>query len=62
MWRKEQAIWENYRKIIRVSRDVTKKAKASLELSLAEDIKDIKKGFTNKSAEEGRLGEMWGCC
>lgn len=62
MWRKEQAIWEDYRKIIRVGRDVTRKTKARLELSLAEDIKNIKKGFTNKSAEKGRLGEMWGCC
>lgn len=62
MWKKEQAIWEDYRKIIRVGRDVARKAKAYLELSLAEDIKDIKKGFTNKSADIGRLEEMWGCC
>lgn len=41
---------------------MTRKAKAHLELSLAEDIKDIKKGFTNKSAVKGRLGEMCGCC
>lgn len=62
MWKKEQAIWEDYRKTVRVGRDVTRKAKAHLELSLAEDIKNIKKGFTNTSAEKGRLGELWGCC
>lgn len=62
MWKKEQAIWEDYRKIVRVGRDVTRKAKTHLELSLAEDIKDIKKGFTNVSAGKGRLGQMWGCC
>lgn len=61
-WKKEQTIWEDYRKIARVGRDVTRKAKANLELSLAEDIKDIKKGFTYISAEKGRLGEIWGCC
>lgn len=49
MWKKEQAIWEDYRKIIRVGRNVTRKAKAHLELSLAEDIRNIKKGFTNIS-------------
>lgn len=62
MWKKEQAIWEDYRKIVTVGRDVTRKAKAHLELSLGEDIKDIKKGFTKASAEKGRLGEMWSCC
>lgn len=62
MWKKEQAIWEDYRKIVIVGRDVTRKAKAHLELSLAEDIKDIKKGFTNVSAGKGRLGQTWDCC
>jgi len=46
--RKEgQATWEEYRNIVRVCKDATRKAKVHLELNLARDIKDNKKGFFN---------------
>ena len=46
--RKEgQAIWEEYRNMVRACRDATRKAKAHLELQLASDVKNNKKGFFN---------------
>ncbi|PKU34197.1 rna-directed dna polymerase from mobile element jockey-like [Limosa lapponica baueri] len=45
MWKKGLAAWEKYRSAVRVCRDVTRKAKACLELNRARDIKDNKKGF-----------------
>ncbi|GAB0184039.1 mitochondrial enolase superfamily member 1 [Grus japonensis] len=39
------ATWEEYRNIVRVCRDATRKTKAHLELNLARDVKDNKKGF-----------------
>ncbi|GAB0190397.1 mitochondrial enolase superfamily member 1 [Grus japonensis] len=44
MWKKGLATWEEYRNIVRVYRDATRKAKAHLELNLARDVKD-NKGF-----------------
>ncbi|GAB0205688.1 mitochondrial enolase superfamily member 1 [Grus japonensis] len=45
MWKKGEATWEEYRNVVRVCRDATRKAKAHLELKLARDVKDNKKGF-----------------
>ncbi|GAB0182598.1 mitochondrial enolase superfamily member 1 [Grus japonensis] len=45
MWKKGLATWEEYRNIVRVCRNATRKAKAHLELNLARDVKDNKKGF-----------------
>ncbi|GAB0180066.1 mitochondrial enolase superfamily member 1 [Grus japonensis] len=45
MWKKGLAAWEEYRNVVRVCRDATRKAKAHLELNLARDVKDNKKGF-----------------
>ncbi|GAB0208054.1 mitochondrial enolase superfamily member 1 [Grus japonensis] len=45
MWKKGMATWEEYRDVVRVCRDATRKAKAHLELNLARDVKDNKKGF-----------------
>ncbi|GAB0179374.1 mitochondrial enolase superfamily member 1 [Grus japonensis] len=45
MWKKGLATWEEYRNVVRVCRDATRKAKAYLELNLARDVKDNKKGF-----------------
>ncbi|GAB0204618.1 mitochondrial enolase superfamily member 1 [Grus japonensis] len=45
IWRKGAATWEEYRDVIRVCRHETRKAKAHLELNLARDVKDNKKGF-----------------
>ncbi|GAB0204486.1 mitochondrial enolase superfamily member 1 [Grus japonensis] len=44
-WKKGLATWEEYRDVVRECRDATRKAKAHLELSLARDVKDNKKGF-----------------
>ncbi|GAB0205276.1 mitochondrial enolase superfamily member 1 [Grus japonensis] len=45
MWKKGLATWEEYRNVVRVCRDAMRKAKAQLELNLAKDVKDNKKGF-----------------
>ncbi|GAB0180635.1 mitochondrial enolase superfamily member 1 [Grus japonensis] len=45
MWKKGVATWEEYRDVVRECRDATRKAKAHLELKLARDVKDNKKGF-----------------
>ena len=37
--------WEEYRAVVCVCRDRIKKAKAQMELNLARDVKDNKKGF-----------------
>ncbi|PKU31482.1 rna-directed dna polymerase from mobile element jockey-like [Limosa lapponica baueri] len=44
-WKKGLAAWEEYRNTVRVCRDATRKARAHLELNLARDAKDSKKGF-----------------
>jgi len=44
--RKEgQATWEEYRNVIKAHRDSMRKATVHLELNLARDVKDNKKGF-----------------
>ncbi|GAB0208607.1 mitochondrial enolase superfamily member 1 [Grus japonensis] len=45
MWKKGLATWEEYRNVVRICRDATGKAKAHLELNLAGEVKDNKKGF-----------------
>ena len=46
--RKEgQDTWEEYRNVVRACRDAMRKAKAHLELKLARDVKNNKKGFFN---------------
>jgi len=44
MWKEGQAPWEEYRNIVRIYRDKTRKAKVHLELKLARNVKDNKKG------------------
>lgn len=41
-------MWEDYGNTVRICMDMMRKAKAYLEQSLAEDIKDSKKGFYKK--------------
>ena len=50
------------RNVVRACRDVTRKAKAHLELKLARAVKNNKKGSSTKSVAKGRLGKMWGHC
>ena len=47
MWKEGQATWEEYSNVVRARRDATRKAKAHLELKLARDVKNNKKGFFN---------------
>jgi len=47
MWKEGQATWEEYRNVSRACRDATRKAKVHLELNLAKDVKDNKRGFFN---------------
>jgi len=47
MWKEGQATWEEYRNVVRACRDAMRKAKAHLELNLARDVKNNKKGFFN---------------
>jgi len=62
MWKEGQATWEEHRNMVRACRDVTRKAKAHLELKLARAVKNNKKGSSTKSVAKGRLGKMWGHC
>jgi len=45
MWKEGQATWEEYRNAVRACREVTRKAKVHLQVSLAKDVKDKKKDF-----------------
>ena len=45
MWKEGQATCEEYRNVVRSCRDAMRKTKVHLELNLARDVKDIKKGF-----------------
>jgi len=47
MWKEGQATWEEYRNVVRACRDATRKAKVHLELNLARDVKNNKRGFFN---------------
>jgi len=47
MWKEGQATWEEYRNVVRACRDATRKVKVHLELNLARDVKNNKKGFFN---------------
>ena len=44
-WKQGCVSWEKYRAVVRVCRDRVRKAKAQMELNLARDVKDNKKGF-----------------
>jgi len=45
MWKEGKATWEEYRNVVIACRDATRKANVHLELNLAGDVKDNKKGF-----------------
>ena len=45
MWKKGVSNWEEYRNVVRACRDVMWKVKAHLELNLAQEVKDKKRGF-----------------
>ncbi|KFP90774.1 hypothetical protein N311_01836, partial [Apaloderma vittatum] len=44
-WKEGLATWVEYKTVIRACREATRKPKASLELNLAREVKDNRKGF-----------------
>ncbi|RMC16185.1 hypothetical protein DUI87_08399 [Hirundo rustica rustica] len=53
-----RAIWEEYKEIVRQARDKAREAKAQLELNVARDIKDNRKGFYRYVASKRKPGIM----
>jgi len=45
IWKEGQATWEEYKKVFTACRDAMRKAKVHVELNLARDVKDNKKGY-----------------
>ena len=44
-WKQGSVAWEENRAVVCVCRDRIRKAKAQMELNLARDVKDNRKGF-----------------
>ncbi|KFV19397.1 hypothetical protein N340_02194, partial [Tauraco erythrolophus] len=59
-WKQGQAAWEEYREIVRATRDQLRKAKALIELNLARDIKGNKKNFYRYVSDKKRPRENVG--
>lgn len=60
MWKKAQTTRKDYRNIVRTCRDVTRKVKAHLELSLVRAIKDSKKDFYKYISSKRKIKEHVG--
>ncbi|KAK4825362.1 hypothetical protein QYF61_026881 [Mycteria americana] len=58
-WKQGQVSWEEYRDTACLCRDGVRKAKAQLELNLARDAKNNKKGFYSISARKGKLKKAY---
>ncbi|KFV16061.1 hypothetical protein N340_10026, partial [Tauraco erythrolophus] len=56
-WKQGQVAWEEYREIVRATRDQVRKAKALIELNLARDIKGNKKNFYGYVSDKKRSRE-----
>lgn len=54
-WKQDQAPQSECREAVRVSRNETRKAKTDLELNLAKDFQDNKKGFFKSITTKGKL-------
>ncbi|KFV19911.1 hypothetical protein N340_04997, partial [Tauraco erythrolophus] len=59
-WKKGQVAWEEYRAVVRTTRDQVRKAKALIELNLARDIKGNKKNFYRYVSDKKRSRENVG--
>ncbi|KFV02613.1 hypothetical protein N340_00830, partial [Tauraco erythrolophus] len=59
-WKQGQVAWEEYRAIVRATRDQVRKAKALIELNLARDIKGNKKSFYRYVSDKKRSRENVG--
>lgn len=44
-WKQGQVSWNEFREVVRISRNETRKTKAHVELKLDKDVKDNKRGF-----------------
>ncbi|KFV13270.1 hypothetical protein N340_03166, partial [Tauraco erythrolophus] len=56
-WKQGRVAWEEYREIVRATRDQVRKAKALIELNLARDIKGNKKNFYRYVSDKKRSKE-----
>lgn len=61
-WKQGQVTWDEYREVVSVSRNEIRKVKAHLELNLAKNVKDKKKGFfkyiNNKQKTKENVGTL----
>ena len=62
MWKEGQTTWEEHRNVVRACREAMRKAKAHLELNLARDVKDNKKGFFKYISSKRKTRKMWAHC
>lgn len=59
-WEQGHPSWNEYKEVVRVTRNVTRKAKARLQLNMAKDLMDNKKCFLKyKSIAKGKPGKIW---
>ncbi|KFQ99133.1 hypothetical protein Y956_03969, partial [Nipponia nippon] len=56
-WKQGQVSWEEYRDTVQLCRDRIRKAKARLELNLARDAKNNKKGFYRYVIQKRKVKE-----
>jgi len=56
-WKQGQVSWEEYKEIAQLCRDGVRKAKKQLELNLARDAKNNKKGFYRSVSQKRRVKE-----
>ncbi|KFV03790.1 hypothetical protein N340_13356, partial [Tauraco erythrolophus] len=59
-WKQGQVAWEEYRAIVRATRDQVRRAKGLIELNLARDIKSNKKNFHRYVSDKKRSRENIG--
>jgi len=56
-WKQGQVSWEDYRATAQLCRDEVRRAKAQLELNLARDAKNNKKGFYRYVSQKKKVKE-----
>ena len=56
-WNQGRVSWEEYREAAQMCRDEIRKAKAQLELNLARDAKNNKKGFYTYVGQKRKIKE-----
>ncbi|KAK4806831.1 hypothetical protein QYF61_005627 [Mycteria americana] len=59
-WEQRQVSWEEYRNIVQASRNEVRQAKDQVELNIARDGKDNKKGFYRYISRKGKTRENVG--